>query len=120
MSQRVVRVNELLKREISHVMHTRYRSETVSITVTEVKTAPDLRQAVIYYSISLENAGEAETFFRKKGVAIQQAVGRVVTLRYFPKMEFIRDDSAERGGRVNSILDELGFSGESESGTPTK
>ena len=42
MAKRKIRVNELLKREVSDFLHTRYRSEAVYITVTGVDVAPPL------------------------------------------------------------------------------
>ena len=51
MGQRVVRVNELVNREISDVLHTRFQTEAVYITITEVEVSPDLRHARVYYSV---------------------------------------------------------------------
>ncbi len=114
MSQRVVRVNELLKREISHVLHTRYRQDAVHVTVVDVDTAPNLRKARVYYSTTDAPGAdwEAERFFASHRAAIQREVGRAVILKYFPQLEFVRDDSVERGTRVNEILDDLGLVGE--------
>ena len=114
MSQRVVRVNELLKREISHVLHTRFQEEAVSITVLDVATAASLRNARVYYT-TIETGGEprlAERFFAAKGEEIRREVGRAIVLKYLPHLEFVRDDSAERGTRINEILDDLGYHGE--------
>ncbi len=117
MSQRVVRVNELLKREISHILHTRFQAEAVTITVLDVATSSSLRNAKVYYT-TLEtgkNPREAERFFAANGAEIRREVGRVVVLKYLPHLEFLRDDSAERGTRINEILDDLGYHGEKPS-----
>ena len=45
MGQRMARVSELVKREISEILHTRYQSESVYITVTGVTVSADLRNA---------------------------------------------------------------------------
>ena len=114
MGQRVVRVNELLKREISQVMHTRYRSESVAITITEVRTAPNLRKAEVFFSVvgGAVARVEAERFFARQHTEIQQAVARTVVLKYTPHLQFIFDPSVERGDGLNRLLDELGFQGE--------
>ena len=51
MSKRISRVNELLQRELSEQLRLRYRSQAVKITISEVETSPDLRNATIYYSV---------------------------------------------------------------------
>ena len=45
MSNRLIRVNELLQREISSYLRKRYASESVAITITGVQITGDLREA---------------------------------------------------------------------------
>lgn len=114
MGQRVVRVNELVKREISEVLHTRYKTDSIHITITEVDVSPNLRSARVYYSVigDAENQKAAAAFFRKEGEDIRRRIGRKIVLKYLPHLEFILDDSMERGARLNRMLDELGLEGE--------
>jgi len=109
MSSRSVRVNELVKREISQVLHTNYRERTVGWTVTEVDVSPDLRNARIYYSVIGDEADvrEAEQFFNKEHKNIRQFLAKVVVLKYLPKLFFKYDDSFARGTRVLDLLDEI-------------
>lgn len=109
MGQRSVRVNELLKREVSHVLRMRYQSEAVAITITEVDISPDLRTGRIYYSVlgDEETAREAERFFARYAKAIQQESGKAITLKYQPRLRFIRDEAMARGARMMDILDTL-------------
>ena len=51
MGERKIRVGELVKREISRIIHERWRSESVKITLTEADVSPDLKRARIYYSV---------------------------------------------------------------------
>ena len=51
MSNRTLRVNELVQREINDILHTHWQSESVAITVTEVRVAPDLRDGRVFVSI---------------------------------------------------------------------
>lgn len=120
MSQRVVRINELIKREISQFLHTRYQAETVSITITEVSIAPDLRQGIVYYAVLggpvvSQNAGR---FFAKYGNEIRREVGRQVVLKFLPKFFYREDESIGRGVRINAILDDLGYAGPPAPPTP--
>ena len=109
MSQRLVRVNELVKREISHFLRQRYRSESVCWTITEVSVSPDLRNGTVAYSVlgGEDREKEALAFFCKKAGEIRKEVGRNVILKYLPKFRFVQDESIDRGNRVLGILDEL-------------
>lgn len=109
MGQRVVRVNELLKREISAVLHTRYRGRAVAITITEVDTYPNLRKADVYYAVVGDTTArtEAEVFFHRYGNEIRREIAKVVVLKYLPHLEFQVDSGVDRGNRLDAIFDEL-------------
>ena len=51
MSNRTLRINELVQREISAYLHTRYQSEAVRITITSVRVSPDLHEGRVFYSV---------------------------------------------------------------------
>lgn len=109
MAKRKIRVDELLKREISLILHTDYRTEAVYTTVSGVDVSPDLRQARVYYSVlgGPEREKEAEDLFRRRASEIRRKVGGRVVLKYLPFFEFVRDNSLERGFDVIGLLDEL-------------
>jgi ribosome-binding factor A len=109
MSNRTVRVNELVQREINDILHTRYRSEAVAITVTEVRVSPDLRDARVFVSVvGDEELGKAKlTWLRSMAPAIREEVSRRIVLKFLPKFEYILDNSAERGARILQVLDEV-------------
>ena len=114
MSQRVVRVNELLKREISHVLHTRYRSESVDISILAVDVAPNLRSAKDFFAThgDPDQRYRAERFFSRQHESIRREVGKSVRIKYLPHLEFIYDKGSDYGEKLNQLLDELGLDGE--------
>lgn len=109
MPSRSVRVNELVKREISQVLHTNYRERAVGLTITEVDVSPDLRNARVYYSVigDEEAVRKAEAFFNREHRNIRQHLAKTVVLKYLPKLYFKHDDSFARGARVMDLLDEI-------------
>lgn len=115
MGQRVVRVNELVKREISDILHTRYQGEAVYITITEVRTSPDLRNADVFYAVlgGEIQSYEANEFFARVGSDVRQILSRRIVLKYLPQLHFHEDDSIARGMEINAMLDDLGLEGES-------
>jgi ribosome-binding factor A len=115
---RVVRINELVKREISSILHTRYREVAVRITISEVDTAPDLKEAVVYYGVigNADDEARARRFFAKESGEIRMMLGKQIVLKYLPHLAFRFDESMERGARVGDIIDSLGLDEEN----PTK
>ena len=109
MSQRIKRINELLRREVSEQMRRYYRADTAAITISEVDCSADLRNARIYYSVLGDDARieEAKKLLRKIGKDIRQRVSKHVILKYFPRFDYIYDPSLERGAGINDILDQL-------------
>lgn len=109
MSNRTVRINELLQREISHALHTKCGQDAVLYTITEVEIAPDLRTAKVYFSTLKKGAdpAAAEKWMRTKLSLISEHLRRFVQLRYLPKLEFIFDETPDRAERVLRLLDEL-------------
>jgi ribosome-binding factor A len=106
---RVVRVNELLKRELSLLMHTRYRDSTVFITLSAVETAPDLKAATVYYGVigGYPEEKAARHFFGKFGAELRLELGKRVILKFLPHFTFRYDDSMERGSHILDLIDTL-------------
>jgi ribosome-binding factor A len=109
MSNRTVRVNELVQRELSDILRKRYQSETVTITITEVRVSPDLRDARVFVSVvGDETAAEEKLrWLRRHAAEIREEVGRRIVLKYLPKFEYVLDQSAIRGARILQVLDEI-------------
>jgi ribosome-binding factor A len=109
MSNRTLRVSELIQREISAYLHTRYQSEAVRITVTGVVVSPDLHDGRVFYSVlgGKDEAAECGRWLREKTGEIRHMVGQQIILKNVPKLEFIHDTSPERGTRVIQVLDEI-------------
>ena len=109
MSNRTVRVNELVQREISDILRKRYQSEAVAITISEVRVSPDLRDARVFVSIvgDEEKGNEGLAWLRSKASEIREEVGRRIVLKYLPKFEYVLDQSALRGARILQVLDEI-------------
>ncbi|TVR49815.1 MAG: ribosome-binding factor A [Puniceicoccaceae bacterium] len=108
-TNRTIRVNELLKREISDILHTRFQARSVRLTITEVRVAPDLRQALVFYSVigGVEEEAVSAQFLSAEGGAIRQHLARRVVLKYLPHLEFRLDEGPGRAHDVLQLLDEL-------------
>lgn len=110
MSQRIDRINELLKREISSVVDKSFEFPESLVTIHAVDTAEDLKAAKIYVGVvgAAEKDGSVVEKLNAKHGFIQNAVMKRVVLRYTPQFTFVADTSIERGVRVLNILEEIG------------
>lgn len=109
MGQRLDRINELLKREISACLEKGFEFPGVLVTVHEVEITPDLKAAKVFVGV-LGEAKERGSVIRKlnaKRGFIQGVVMKRVVLRRTPLLTFTADDSVERGVRIVNLLDEL-------------
>jgi ribosome-binding factor A len=113
MSNRLLRVNELMQREISAYLHTRYSGESVAITVTGVEITGDLREAKIFYSVlgGAPEAKRAGQWLLGKRTEIRRAVAKNVILRHIPLLAFVHDDHAPRTLRIEKLLGEIDGAG---------
>ncbi len=118
-SARIIRVNELLKREIASDilrLFTGSRFDTGAITVTRVETTPDLREAKVHISIfeHEEERVEMIRFLNKHRKEIQARMSKHVILKYTPRLHFKLDTSIEGGDRVLGILSQLDIPADEE------
>ncbi len=109
MSQRLLRVNELLKRELSTYISKEFDFLNVLVSVHSVEVAPNLQSARVFVGV-IGDPGAITRVIAKLNhnrVAMQSYLGKRVTMRYTPRLEFRSDDSVERGVRIVSLLDSL-------------
>jgi len=107
MSHRTVRINELVQRELSDILRKRYQAEAVTLTITEVRVAPDLRDARVFVSVvgSEEEAELKLRWLRKQSGAIREELSKRIVLKYLPKFEYRLDRSLVRTNKVLGLLD---------------
>lgn len=111
-SARIIRVNELLKREIAVDIPRLFANsnfDTAAITVTGVKTAPDLHDATVFVSVfgHEESRDRMISFLNRHRAEIQARMSKHVILKYTPRLHFKLDSSIENGDRVLGILSQL-------------
>ena len=117
MKHRLIRVAEILKRELSTVILREVPSGGALITVNAVDISPDLRNATVHVGILGTAAQQRQTLERleQSRVVLQAETAKRVVLKFTPHLHFRLDESIERGSRVLDILDELDTGGEAVS-----
>jgi len=109
-SHRLLRVRELLKREIGEAIRRELPVQQAGlVTVNDVDVAGDLKNARVFLGL-LGTAEQKKTgldLLHKNRARIQSLVAKTVVLKYTPKLRFVVDESVDRGNRVLGIIDEL-------------
>ena len=107
---RIVRINELLKRVLADLMETLGFNEEQGrlISVTRVECASNLKSARVYISILGAKDEEEELRIIRRLIErkseIQALMSQEVILKYTPVLQFIHDRSVADGDRVLDLL----------------
>ena len=108
---RINRINDELQRELSSLLRTLKdpRVQGGMVTVTHVDATSDLRYAKVFVSV-LDKAREKGVIKGLKSAAgyLRRELGRTMTLRCAPELQFIADDSIEHGARILEMLRDPG------------
>lgn len=109
-SNRMNKVDEELKKQIGTIISLELKDPhlTGMISVTNVKTSPDLRSAKVYVSMINEKSKKENLAILKRGSGfIRSRIAKIVNLRTTPELIFMFDDSLEYGSRIDEILNNL-------------
>jgi ribosome-binding factor A len=109
-SHRLLRVRELLKREIGEAIRRELPVHQAGlVTVNDVDVTGDLKNAKVYLGLlgNTEQKKIAIDLLNKNRTRVQSLVARAVVLKYTPRLHFVVDESIDRGNRVLQIIEEL-------------
>jgi len=108
-SQRQLRVGEELRHALSAVL---LRGDLrdpalndVSITVTEVRISPDLRNATVFIlPLGGDNTADVLKALKRASAFLRGQVSRQVRLRFSPALSFQADESFDEAERIGIVL----------------
>ncbi len=109
-SSRPSRVADQLRAEITDLLAREVHDPGIGfVTITHAKVSPDLQVARVYYTALGDEKARRDT-----GRALQRAVpflrrhiARRLRLKRVPELEFLFDETIERGDRIEQILQEI-------------
>jgi ribosome-binding factor A len=112
-------VEHLIRAELSELLSRQVNDPRLKglVTVTDVSTSPDLKQARIFISImgDAEEQGEVFQGLNSACSFLRHELAKRVSLRHIPELSFEKDDSIERGIRLSQLIEQVSAEG-SESG----
>lgn len=116
---RMRRVDEAIRQVIGDAVAGDLKDPRVGfVTVTDVRTSPDLRHARVYVSVLGQAGGvssEQERVDTLSGLRsahgfLQARLAGELRLKRTPALDFIYDETTDRAMRVDELIEEMGDS----------
>src|SRR3990167_1774723 len=105
MSNRIQKVNSLLKQEISRIILRDFYFPETLVTLTHVDSSANLIEAKVYISVFPDKYIDKIVGILNKGAyGVQQKINKLLKMRPIPKIKFIKDRELVKAGRVEEIL----------------
>jgi ribosome-binding factor A len=106
---RIGRINDDIKQELSAMLPTLKDPRVRGIiSITRVDTTADLRYCKVYISaLDREDLGEVVKGLKSASGYLRRELGHRMSLRYTPELQFIPDDSIDRGTKLIKMMEDL-------------
>lgn len=109
-SQRQLRAGELVRHALINVLYEEeLRSEVmagVSVTITEVRISPDLRNASVFVEpLGGANADEIVKALNQHTGFLRGRLGRAIDMKFVPALKFLHDQSFAEAERMAQLFD---------------
>jgi ribosome-binding factor A len=101
------RVDEAVREVLTDALARDLKDPRVGfVTVTDVKTSPDLSQARVYVSVLGDDAAIAASLdgLRSAHGFLQGRLGSELHMKRTPTLEFVHDDTAMRAQHVEALI----------------
>jgi len=108
-SRRIERINHLLRQEIADLLTREVKDATLHdsmISITDVETSPDLRNAKVYFSVygDDETVEAAHKHLNRASGFLHHNLKERLDLRHTPHLEFVLDRSLAQGDRIMRLM----------------
>jgi len=107
-SDRMRRVDEAVRQVLTDAVAQDLQDPRIGfVTMTSVKTTPDLRHARVYVSVlgSAEQREATLAGLASAHGALQRRLARELRLKRTPTLEFFYDDTTDRAMRLEQIIE---------------
>jgi ribosome-binding factor A len=108
MKHRMLRVNEVVKRELSGILAREISFEGALVSINHVKVSSDLKNAHVFVSVLGSETGDSVMKkLEEHRAAFQAELAGRVTMKFTPHLLFHLDESIARGSRIVEILQQI-------------
>jgi ribosome-binding factor A len=109
LSQRQLRVGELIKQSLGQIF---LRDEakiptfdTTSITVTEVKMSPDLKNARAYViPLGGKDTDKTVNILTKFSYLVRKVLAKKIDMKFLPRVHFVKDNSFDYAEKIERLI----------------
>ena len=107
-TERILKVNELLRQEVGTILLRDFDTpENIIVTLTSVDTSPNLQQAKIYISVMPEEEStKVLKLLEQEVYEMQQVLNKRLNMRPVPRIEWFLDDTG-KAQTIEEILDKI-------------
>jgi ribosome-binding factor A len=105
--QRKKRIDESIRHELANIL-LRHPEQPLfkQITITAVDVSADLAVAKVFFSVFTdEKVKEATKVLQKAAWVLRKSLARSLNLRLTPRLNFIYDESIQRGQKIAELID---------------
>ena len=108
-SQRQLRVGELIKQSLGQIFIRNEAKvpsfETKSITITEVRMSPDLKNARAYViPLGGKDSEKAVNILTEFSYSIRKALSKKIDMKFLPKVSFVSDKSFDYAEKIEKLI----------------
>jgi len=109
LSQRQLRVGELIKQSLGQIF---LRDEakiptfdTTSITVTEVRMSPDLKNARAYViPLGGKDTDKIVNILTEFSYLVRKVLAKKIDMKFLPKVHFVKDNSFDYAEKIEKLI----------------
>jgi ribosome-binding factor A len=116
---RTLRVAEQIQRELAELIRVELKDPRVRMaTLTEVDVSPDYANARVFFTVMGDSPAVAEAAAGLNHAAgfLRRELAHRLTLRSVPRLQFVHDESVERGVRLSRLIDSVSDAPQENSG----
>lgn len=107
MNRRILKVNELIKQQLSRWIQEEFSEKYGIICVNHLEVSADLAFAKAWLSFSSNNPQAVINTLTAAQKEFRAHLGRELKLRTIPKIQFILDETAEKIMGIDQILHKI-------------
>jgi len=121
--KRHTRINGLVQKELSDIIQRELETKQLGmVTISEVDTSPDLKNATIYFTCfggELDEQGATKYLTQKASILRHHLSQRINNIRTVPRLQFKYDASVEEGSRLSALIDSVSHQEDKDDGEKT-
>ena len=108
-SQRQLRAGELVRHALVEILREEEINDPdlagVSVTVTEVRMSPDLRNATVFVEpLGGGHAPEVVTALNRHAKFLRGRLGHSIDMKFTPALKFLHDESFDEAARMTRLF----------------